>query len=318
MPFPNFRNKHSHKALISPRDYIAYARKRGLVPKGAMPKGLIIAYHRTLMEYVLKHHPTQRVKGFFGEMFLLRETKNRVAIIGNFGIGAPGAVIHLEEFIECGVKRFVSVGTAGALQKGLEAGDLVLCERAIRDEGSSHHYLAPLKYAYPSPTLTDRLRDALRSRRMKFASGTSWSIDSPYRETVSEARRYQRQGVLAVEMEAAALFAVAKYRKADVAALFSISDSLADFTWKPAFHLRKNQAGLEKVFRVAVEALSTPFHEFVPGFSRSSRASADGGLCPAASGQYRSTGSVAPVGCARRRSPGCAGGRGRYSRSRWA
>ena len=90
---------------------------------------------------------------------------------------------------------------------------------------------------------------------MKFASGTSWSIDSPYRETVSEARRYQHQGVLTVEMEAAALFAVAKYRKADVAALFSISDSLADFTWKPAFHLRRNQAGLEKVFRVAVEAL---------------------------------------------------------------
>lgn len=255
MPFPNFRNKHAHQSLVTPGDYIAYARRRGLVPKGAMPEGLIIAYHRTLMHYVLKHHRTGKVKGFFGDMFLLRETDNRVAIIGNFGIGAPGAVIHLEGFIECGVKRFISVGTAGALQKELDAGDLVLCERAIRDEGSSHHYLAPSKYAYPSPALTERLRRALRARRMKFTSGTSWSIDSPYRETVAEARRYQRQGVLTVEMEAAALFAVAKYRKADVAALFSISDSLADFTWKPAFHLRSNQAGLEKVFRVAAETL---------------------------------------------------------------
>jgi uridine phosphorylase len=260
MPFPNFRNKHAHESLVTPRDYIEYSRKRGLLPKGRFPDGLIVAYHKKLMEYVLRHHPTKKVKGFFGEMFLLRETGDRVAIIGNFGIGAPGAVIHLEEFIECGVHRFISVGTAGALQKGLKTGDLVLCERAIRDEGSSHHYLRPSKYAHPSPALTDRVRQTLQSRGLKFVSGTSWTIDTPYRETVSEARRYQRQGVLTVEMEAAALFAVGKYRKAQVAALFSISDSLADLTWKPTFHLRKNHAGLEKIYRVAVEALDQHYH----------------------------------------------------------
>jgi uridine phosphorylase len=188
-------------------------------------------------------------------MFTLRETGDRVAIIGNFGIGAPDAVIHLEEFIEWGVRKFISVGTAGGLQKELRIGDLVLCERAIRDEGSSHHYLPPSKYARPSPVLTDRVRQALRSLRLKFVSGTSWTIDTPYRETVSEARRYERQGVLTVEMEAAALFAVAKYRKAQVAALFSVSDSLTEFPWRPKFHLRENQAGLEKVYRVAAEAL---------------------------------------------------------------
>ena len=90
---------------------------------------------------------------------------------------------------------------------------------------------------------------------MRFTSGTSWSIDTPYRETVSEARRYRHQGVLTVEMEAAALFAVGKHRKAEVASLFSVSDSLTDLPWKPQFHLRRNQAGLEKIYRVAVEAL---------------------------------------------------------------
>ena len=186
MAFPNFRNKHAHAALVTPRAYLAYARSRGTVPKGSPPEGLIIAYHKNLMRYVLQNHLARRVKGFFGEMFLLRETGNRVAIIGNFGIGAPGAVIHLEEFIEWGVPKFVSVGTAGGLQKDLKIGDLVLCERAIRDEGCSHHYLRPSKYAYPSPVLTDRIRAALQSRRLKFASGTSWSIDTPYRETMSE------------------------------------------------------------------------------------------------------------------------------------
>lgn len=259
MPFPNFRNKHAKDSLVTPKDYLAYARSRGMVPK-TRPEGMIIAYHRTLMEYVLQHHRTRKVKGFFGNMFLLGETDNRVAIIGNFGIGAPNAVIHLEEFIAWGVQRFVSVGTAGSLQKDLHVGDLVLCERAIRDEGSSHHYLSPSRYAHPSSALTDRVREALKARRMKFASGTSWTIDTPYRETIAEARRYQKQGVLTVEMEAAALFAVGKYRKAQVAALMSISDSLTDalgeVSWKPQFHLRRNLAGLEKVYRVAVDALN--------------------------------------------------------------
>lgn len=258
MPFPNFRSKHRQDSLVTPQGYLAYARSRGMVPK-TRPEALIIAYHRSLMRYVLEKHQTRRVKGFFGQMFLLKETGNRIAIIGNFGIGAPHAVIHLEEFIEWGVRRFVSVGTAGSLQKHLRVGDLVLCERAIRDEGSSYHYLPPARYAHPSTRLTRRLRDALRARRLKFASGTTWTIDTPYRETFAEARRYQNQGVLTVEMEAAALFAVGKFRGVDVASLLSISDSLAEAlgedAWRPRFHLRRNLAGLERTFQVAVSAL---------------------------------------------------------------
>jgi purine-nucleoside phosphorylase len=108
--------------------------------------------------------------------------------------------------------------------------------------------------------LTDRVRAALESRRLKFTSGTSWSIDTPYRETMAEARGYRREGVLTVEMEAAALFAVGKYRKAQVAAVFSVSDMLTELPWKPKFHLRRNQVGLEKVYCVAVEALRPAEH----------------------------------------------------------
>jgi uridine phosphorylase len=259
VPYPNFRNKHARDSLITPRDYLAYARSRRLVP-AARPRGLIVAYHRSLMRYVLQNHRARRVKGFFGEMFLLTETHHRVGIIGHFGVGAPQAVIHLEEFIAWGVRRFVSVGTAGSLQPDLRVGDLVLCERAIRDEGSSHHYLAPSRYAYPSKALTARVRTSLRSRDLAYTSGTSWTIDTPYRETVDEAMRYHRQGVLTVEMEAAALFAVGSYRDAEVASLFTISDALCgekgEMSWRPQFHARRSLRGLEMIYRVAVDALS--------------------------------------------------------------
>ena len=78
---------------------------------------------------------------------------------------------------------------------------------------------------------------AMNRARVPYRAGVSWTIDTPYRETVAEARRYQAEGVLCVEMEAAALFAVAKVRALQVASAFTISDSLADLVWNPLeFH----------------------------------------------------------------------------------
>src|SRR5512138_2647434 len=143
MPYPNFRNKHAGDPLITPEKVLSYYAGTHRIPSDHRPHSLILAYHATLVDFVRRRYRTRRVKGFFGEMLLLADTRHRVAFIGNFGVDAPQAVIHLEEFIAWGVRRFVSVGTAGSLQKNLRAGDLVLCERAIRDEGASHHYLLP-------------------------------------------------------------------------------------------------------------------------------------------------------------------------------
>jgi purine-nucleoside phosphorylase len=82
-------------------------------------------------------------------------------------------------------------------------------------------------------------------------------IDAPYRETGSEVRQYRKEGVLTVEMEAAALFAAGKCRGAQVASLFSVSDLLSKLPWKPGFHVRRNQAGLERIYQVAVDALTS-------------------------------------------------------------
>ena len=154
-----------------------------------------------------------------------------------------------------GTGAFVSVGTAGSLQRDLNIGDVVLCEAAIRDEGVSHHYLPPAKLAPAPAGLTSALGAALRQAGVPFRAGTSWTIDTPYRETVAEARHYQAEGVLCVEMEAAALFAVAEVRGLQVASAFAISDSLADLVWNPQFHGPAVQACLITLFGAAVSAL---------------------------------------------------------------
>ncbi|MGC8940757.1 MAG: nucleoside phosphorylase [Candidatus Nanoarchaeia archaeon] len=241
--------------MFTPTEFMAYQKKRGKYPKFKPPIGVIFCYSESLMEYILKNHKTTKVDGFYGEMYLLNETNGKVAIIGKFGIGAPVAVILLEELIAFGVKKFISIGMAGTLQKDIPIGSIVVCEKAIRDEGTSHHYLKHSKYAYASKSMTDKIKKSLKKFKQKYFVGTSWTIDAPYRETVAEAKQYQKEGVATVEMEASALFAVAQYRNVEVGAIFTISDSLAELQWKPKFHLKKIKKNLEILYEVAVDVL---------------------------------------------------------------
>jgi len=149
----------------------------------------------------------------------------------------------------------VTIGAAGALNRHLEIGDIVLPDRAIRDEGTSHHYFKYAKYSYPSKKTFTKIKKLLDKSGKKYFTGTTWTIDSPYRETVAEVRHYQKEGVLTVEMEASAMFAVAKYRNAEIGALFVISDSLAELEWKPRFHTKKFKKSLENIFKIAVSSL---------------------------------------------------------------
>jgi uridine phosphorylase len=256
--FPNFRGKHAHDAFFTPEAYVEYARRQGFIPDFAVPEGIILCYSRGLLERICTSHETASVGGVLGEFHLLAETAGRLGVVGKFGIGAPAAATVLEELIALGVKRFISIGTAGALARELSVGDVVICDRAIRDEGVSHHYLEPAKYAEASSALTKALARALGDASLEPVSGTSWTIDAPYRETVAEARHYQHQGVLTVEMEAAALFAVAQYRHVELASAFVVSDSLADLVWDPQFHHDRTRDGLDLLFTAALRAFDFP------------------------------------------------------------
>jgi uridine phosphorylase len=254
--FPNFRGKHAHDALFTPKEYIGYARRQGFIPDFVVPEGLILCYSHGLLDRICSIHATSQVGGVFGAFYLLDETAGRVGVGGKFGIGAPAVTTVLEEFIALGVNRFISIGTAGTLASELSVGDVVLCERAIRDEGVSHHYLEPAKYAEASTALTNALGDALAEVGVEPIRGTSWTIDTPYRETVAEARHYQQEGVLAVEMEAAALFAVAQYRHVEVASALVVSDSLAELVWDPQFHDDRTRDNLDLLFTAAMRTLA--------------------------------------------------------------
>jgi nucleoside phosphorylase len=255
--YPNFAGKHAQEAMFTPADFAAYLRRAGALDSYQPPAGVVLCYQRSLYNHVLRAEGLKSParQGALHRLLLLPSTGGRVGLLGQFGIGAPAAAAALEELAAMGTGDFVSVGTAGSLQRDLNIGDLVLCDAAIRDEGVSHHYLPPAKLAKAQAGMTAALGAALKQAGVTFRAGTSWTIDTPYRETVAEARHYQAEGVLCVEMEAAALFAVAEVRGLRVSSAFTISDSLADLVWNPQFHGPQVQAGLIMLYQAAVSAL---------------------------------------------------------------
>jgi uridine phosphorylase len=256
MSYPNFPDKYHTKSLVTAKRFWKYKRRIGKTPNIEPPKGVIICYSARLLNYIIKNHSAKRIDFVFGDYFYIFEEKGKeLGVCGGFGVGAPMVGILLEELNEFGVKAFLSIGTAGSLQRDLKLGSLVVCDKAIRDEGTSHHYLKSEKYSYSSEKMIKTLREVMDKLKLKYKVGTTWTIDAPYRETYSEVAKYRKENVLTVDMEAAAIFAVAKYLGVDAGVIFTISDYLSENDWELHFHLTEEY--LHKLFLIAKKTINS-------------------------------------------------------------
>jgi uridine phosphorylase len=151
-------------------------------------------------------------------------------------IGAPAAALTMEMAIARGVRNVLVVGSAGSLRDDLPVGSAVLVAGAEREDGTSHHYLPAGEVVSADAALGDALAAAAEDRGLMPVRGRAWTIDAPFRETVAAIRRHRAGGVSVVEMEAAAMFAVARVRGIRAALLVSISDELGHPEWRPGFY----------------------------------------------------------------------------------
>jgi uridine phosphorylase len=225
-----------------PSAFVRYWVDQGLLPDDVRaPAGVVVLYQPRRVEAIVSSPDVvpfaagRQGDTAFLELHTFSDTDHEVGVIGGFGIGAPAATSACESLAAIGVRRFVTIGTAGALRADLQAGAVVVCDRAVRDDGVSHHYLPSATWAEPTEALTGSLHRHLADAGLEPTTGAAWTIDAPFRETVAEARHYADEGVAVVEMEAAALFTVARVREVEVAAAFTVSDSLADGEWVPQF-----------------------------------------------------------------------------------
>ena len=152
--------------------------------------------------------PVARAGAMNADVYSVKKTKGRVAVLTSFGGGSPMVMELAEELAVMGTKKMVLMTWGGTLQKDIQPGDIVVCDRAIRDEGASHHYLPAAKYIDAEAQLVNALVAAIQARGAQCTVGTTWTTDAPYRETREEVLQYQAEGVKTVEMESAGLFTV--------------------------------------------------------------------------------------------------------------
>jgi uridine phosphorylase len=164
----------------------------------------------------------------------LWEIEHRGARLGVFhpGVGAPLAGAMLEQVIARGVRGVIACGGAGALVPELVLGHAVILTGAVRDEGTSFHYLPADRVVSADPGPAESLAGALSAAGVEMTRGLSWSTDAIYRETPARVSRRVEEGCLVVEMEASALMAIARYRSIPFGEVVMAGDSLAGREWQ--------------------------------------------------------------------------------------
>ena len=165
-------------------------------------------------------------------------------------VGAPFAVLVSEQPITCGCQHIIGYSSSGAVASWLSLPCLVVPDRALRDEGTSYHYLPPSVWAESRSTLGDTLARHGELCGLPVHRGATWTTDAPYRETQTQIDRHRADGILTVEMEAAALMALAQVRKAEIASLLHVTNSLS--TAENDFHKGPNDIN-EKILRCCLQ-----------------------------------------------------------------
>lgn len=248
------------KAICTPSDTIRYVAENRKVPVEALkiPQRLLMTYQRSAYECAKNLINGKSVEWMYGESqpFCIGRFNDVEIGVGRFWIGAPAAAFTLEEAIACEAKTIFEVGVSGALQTFLQPGDIVVVTEAIRDEGTSHHYLPPEVKVESSARLRDKLIMYLNKKRIKHFVGPVWSTDGVYRETCGKFRKFKNTGVLAVDMETSAIFAVAKYRNVEAASAQVISDVLTENGWLQAFGHQSVRENTQVLLKAVLEVLS--------------------------------------------------------------
>ncbi|WP_433505276.1 nucleoside phosphorylase [Pseudonocardia halophobica] len=155
----------------------------------------------------------------------------RLAVIQP-GVGAPLSAIFLEELIALGVRAAVAVGGAGSLVPELTVGHAVVVDSALRDEGTSFHYLPAGRVVEADPAGVAALTGTLDAADVPYVTARAWTTDGVFRETRGRVARRVAEGCAVVDMEASALIAVARYRGIRLAHLLFAGDSLAGEEWE--------------------------------------------------------------------------------------
>jgi uridine phosphorylase len=222
------RRDHASPSLFRPENLLATARRQKSLDAGRVPRICLLDPDGDLVRHVRRLQETRKSECwacFHTELWHFQYDGIDIGVVG-FAVGAPFAVMVAEQLFASGCEFLLSLASAGQVRALRPPPYYIVIERALRDEGTSYHYLPPAPYAMADARLVDLAARASEGDGLAVVAGGSWTTDAPYRETEQRLERAHREGLLAVEMEAAGLYSFAAARRRSVLCLAQITNCL--------------------------------------------------------------------------------------------
>jgi uridine phosphorylase len=223
----------------------------------AMPRRAVLCFFQEVITALIQQGKLMALHSLKSEMghhpiFELSYRGSRLAVF-HPGVGAPLAAGFLEELIALGCEKFIACGGAGVLDSSLAVGHILVPTAAIRDEGTSYHYLPPGREVQANPAAIEAIEATLTEHKVPYLKTKTWTTDAFYRETAGRIQQRKADGCLTVEMEAAAFFAVARFRSVSLGQILYGGDDVGSEQWDSR-DWETHTPLREKLFWLAVEA----------------------------------------------------------------
>ena len=219
---------HAQPSAFDPNNLLREARRQLGVPEGEVPPVCVLDPDGDIVRHLRARGEAERDPHwacYHTEMFAFERGGVRFGVVG-CAVGAPFAVLVAEEMFASGCRLLISVTSSGQILPIAPPPYFVLIERALRDEGTSYHYAPASRYSEIPAEVRDSLADAFGEIPDAVECGATWTTDAPFRETEAAIARCREEGVLAVEMEAAALYAFAGARKKPVVCFAHVTNRM--------------------------------------------------------------------------------------------
>lgn len=239
----------SKDALIEP--------SKVLKPVDGIPEQCVLPIYNTVIETLQADGLLTHVKDIgtsMGPMPVYRMThEGKDIAVAHPGFCALFVAAVLEELIAFGCRKFIACGSAGVLDSGLAKGTVVVPNIAVRDEGTSYHYVSPRRDIAAQDDVVQIIQAVLESHGVPYEIGKTWTTDAIYRETTARIAKRKAEGCLTVEMECAAFLAVAAFRGVRFGQLLATGDDVSGQEWDPR-HMEEHKSFPERLFWLSVEA----------------------------------------------------------------
>lgn len=226
---PLLENKfYQREAVFTPGSLLREARRQKSLSVGEVPAVCILDPDGDILAHLLHKKLAERNPFWACYHTVLYQFTLGGATYGIIGcaVGGPFAVLLAEQLFVSGCQLLISITSAGQILPVRTPPYFVLIEKALRDEGTSYHYLPPEKYARLDHDLGTLLTTALNQFAPAVERGAAWTTDAPYRETAEAIAYSQTEGILSVEMEAASLYAFAQAKQKPVVCFAHITNRM--------------------------------------------------------------------------------------------